>query len=117
MSLAARLSSFLVSFGITSTFFINFCAWVFQCGCRALWAGAAAACNIHAQQGRHCPWCRHGYAGYTAVMTLLCAPQLAFSLWSRWNWPVRTLVAVALFPAIGLLLALGMGWLEQYWRP
>jgi hypothetical protein len=72
-------------------------------------------CNIHAQQGHHCPWCSHGEAGYMVVMTLLCGPQLAFSLFSRWSWPVRTVAAVAMFPAIGGLVALGMGWWERYW--
>jgi len=48
-------------------------------------------------------------------MTLLCAPQLAVSLRAHWNWPVRTLVAIALFPAIGLLVALVMGWMDGYW--
>jgi len=113
--LAAKLSPFLISFAITSTFFINLCSWIFQCGCRALWAGADAACNIHAQHGRHCPWCGHGRAGYFIVMTLLCAPQLAVSLWPRWSWTVRTVVAIGLFPTVGVLVAAVMGWMDHYW--
>lgn len=112
-----RLSPFLISFAVTCTFFINFCAWIFQCGCRALWAGADAACNIHAQHGRHCPWCSHGQMGYALVMILLCLPQLAVSLHSRWTWTVRAIVATALFPAAGLVVALLFGWVEGYWRP
>src|SRR5579864_8863158 len=80
----SRLNTVLpltVSLTATSVFFINLCAAIFRCGCRALWAGADAACNIHAPSGHHCPWCAHGTAGYTAVMVLLCAPQLAVSLW------------------------------------
>jgi len=112
-----RFSPFLVSFAITCAFFINFCAWIFQCGCRSLWAGADLACNIHAAHGRHCPWCSHGYAGYAIVMALLCAPQLAVTLFTRWNWPVRAILAVAMFPVSGLLVALAFGRLDAYWRP
>ena len=114
---AARLSPFLISFAVTCAFFINFCAWIFNCGCHSLWAGADAACNIHAHAGRHCPWCSHGYLGYAVVMALLCAPQFAVSVWTRWSWPLRTLAAVALFPATGVVVALAMGWSAGYWGP
>ena len=77
---AERLVPFAISFAVTCAFVINFCAWMFQCGCRALWAGADAACNIHVLHSRHCPWCSHGTMGYVVIMTLLCAPQLAVSL-------------------------------------
>jgi hypothetical protein len=112
-----RLSPFLISFAVTSVFFINFCSWIFKCGCRSLWAGADAACNIHAMHSHHCPWCSHGHAGQALVMMLICAPQLAIALAAKWSWPVRTIVATALFPAAGLLVALAFGWADSYWRP
>jgi hypothetical protein len=115
VSLPGRLSSFAVSFAVTCTLFINFCAWIFKCGCMSLWAGADMACNIHAAAGRHCPWCSHGQAGYTLVMMLLSAPQLAFVLSSRFGWVTRTSVALLLFPAMGLVAALGIGWWDGYW--
>jgi hypothetical protein len=105
-----------VSLTATSVFFINFCAAIFRCGCRALWAGADTACNIHASHGHHCPWCAHGTAGYTAVMVLLCLPQLAVSLSPGWGRLTKTLVALALFPAMGLVIALAFGWYDGYWR-
>jgi len=111
-----RITPFLISFTITCAFFINFCALVFQCGCHALWAGADAACNIHAQHGRHCPWCSYGYAGYAVEIILMSAPQFAVSWWTGWSWTVRTIVAVMLFPAAGLLVALGFGIWEGYWK-
>jgi hypothetical protein len=114
--LLGKIGPFLISFAVTSTFFINFCAWIFQCGCRSLWAGADIACNIHAQHGRHCPWCSHGYAGEAVIMALMCAPQLAVSVWTRWSWPVRTLAALALFPASGTIAAVAFGWLDGYWK-
>jgi hypothetical protein len=107
---------FAVSFLVTSAFFINLCAAIFRCGCRALWAGADTACNIHAPHVHHCPWCAHGTTGYTAVMVLLCAPQLAVSLWPRWGRLTRTLTALALFPAMGLVVALAFGWYDGYWH-
>ena len=55
--------------------------------------------------------------GYALVMILLCLPQLAVSLHSRWTWTVRAIVATALFPAAGLVVALLFGWVEGYWRP
>jgi hypothetical protein len=96
-------------------FFLNFCAWIFGCGCRALWAGADDACNIHALHGRHCPWCSHGYAGYAIEMALMTGPQLAVSWFARWNWPLRTAICIAIFPAAGLLTAVLFGWLDGYW--
>jgi hypothetical protein len=105
---------FTVSFTATSVSFINLCAAIFRCGCRALWAGADAACNIHAPRGPHCPWCAHSIAGYTVVMVLLCAPQLAVSLWPRWGLLTRTLIALALLPAMALVVALGFGWHDGY---
>jgi hypothetical protein len=50
------------------------------------------------------------------VMVLLCAPQLAVSLWPRWGRLTKTLIALALFPAMGLLVALAFGWYDGYWR-
>lgn len=50
-------------------------------------------------------------------MTLICAPQLGVALFTKWSWPVRTIVATALFPAIGLLVALAFGWGDSYWTP
>jgi len=117
MKVLSRLSPFLISFAVTSAFFINLCNWIFQCGCRSLWAGADAACNIHSQHLHHCPWCAHGDSGYALAMALICAPQLAVALFTKWNWTMRTVVATALFPAIGLVVALAFGWTDSYWRP
>jgi hypothetical protein len=114
--LASRYSPFLISFAVTCAFFINFCALIFQCGCHSLWAGADATCNIHAQHGRHCPWCSHGYPGYAAEIILLSAPQLLISLRSTWSWTARTLGAVALFPTAGIVVALAFGLWDGYWR-
>jgi len=112
-----RVSPFLISFAVTCIFFINFCAWIFQCGCHSLWAGAEAACNIHGMHGHHCPWCSHGQAGYAIVMIAMCAPQLAIAMLARWSWPVRTAAAVAMFPLMGLICARFFGSVDSYWKP
>ena len=46
---AGRIARAAAAF--TSVFFIDFCNLVYQCGCRSLWAGADAACNIHTHGG------------------------------------------------------------------
>ena len=42
------------AFGIAvlfmAVFFVDFCALVFQCGCRSLWNGISTYCNIHAAE-------------------------------------------------------------------
>ena len=110
-----QLVPFAISVTLTSLFFIDFCAWVFRCGCHSLWAGADAACNIHAMHGRHCPWCAHGTAGYAVVVALVCAPQLAVSMSSRWGLAARTISAIALFPVTAWTVALVFGWFSGYW--
>ena len=41
MSKWVSFGIFLVAAAVTSLFFINFCATVFQCGCQSLWGAAA----------------------------------------------------------------------------
>ena len=67
-----RLLPFAASFSVTCLFFINVCNWIFGCGCRSLWAGADAMCNVHLSASRHCPFCSRGVAGYAAIMDKRC---------------------------------------------
>jgi hypothetical protein len=113
--IAARISPFLIAFAVTCAFFIDFCAWISQCGCRSLWRGADAACNVHAMVGHHCPWCSHGHLGQAIVMLLISAPQLAVAWLPKWGWGLRTAVAVAMFPVVGGVVAIGFGWVDGYW--
>lgn len=110
-----QVAPFLISFAVTCAFFINFCNWIFRCGCRSLWAGADIACNIHASHGHHCPWCSTGYAGETIVMFAMCAPQFAVAMFTRSNFAVRTLAALAMFPVAGSVMALIFGLIYSYW--
>jgi hypothetical protein len=49
-------------------------------------------------------------------MILMCLPQLWVSLRARLSWPVRTIIAIAMFPAAGLFVALWYGWADGYWN-
>jgi hypothetical protein len=110
-----RLLPFAVSFTVTSLFFINVCAWLFQCGCHSLWAGADLTCNVHLASGRHCPICSRGTAGYAGVFVLVCTPQLLAAAWSTWRTAARTALCLALFPVAMLVVGLVLGWYDGYW--
>lgn len=102
---------FLISAIFTSVFFINFCNWVFACGCTWLWAGADAHCNVHQAGGRHCPWCVHDpLPAYLAVL----ATQGWLSA-RPWQWRRRLAAALLSFPLVGGLGALLYGWRSGYW--
>ena len=110
-----RIAPFLISFAVTCAFFIDFCAAMFRCGCRSLWAGADLACNVHAAHSHHCPWCATGYVGETIVMFAMCAPQFTIAMFTRWGFAVRTLAALAMFPIAGSVMSLIFGWIYAYW--
>lgn len=111
-----RWLPFAVSAIVTGIFFIDVCNWWFACGCRSLWAGAAAACNVHAATAPHCPFCTRGIPGYAFVFVVVCAPQMAFAFGTRWSRTLRTLGCLALFPTAMIALAMVMGWYDGYWR-
>jgi hypothetical protein len=113
-SRAQKSLIFAASAIVTSVFFIDFCGAVFQCGCRPLWAGADAFCNIHHASGPHCPWCQHNpYIGYAAMI----GAQAAISFWpSPAGWGARLGVALAAFPVLGGVAALIYGLASGYWR-
>lgn len=119
MKLLPSIVVFIVAALLTSVFFINFCATVFQCGCQSLWTTADRACNIHAAHGKHCPWCVYGNTGYAIVYgsMLGCQAITAFG-GVRWGWPVwvRLIVSLAAFPVSGAILALMFGTYTRYWN-
>ena len=100
----------------TAAFSINFCSWIFGCGCRSWWAGASVACNIHMAGAKHCPWCIYGGQGFQVAFLLILAAQAAIcflpgKLDTRYRW----IVALAAFPALGALVAVFYGWISHYW--
>jgi hypothetical protein len=108
---------FLASATLTTVFFINFCGWIYACGCHSLWAGAALYCNIHTAGVRHCPWCSYGATGYRLALAAVLAPQVIVSFWNaRWRFLTRLALAVAAFPLMGALVAGFYGLISGYWR-
>ena len=112
-----RVIVFLAAAVFTSVFFINLCATIFQCGCQSLWGAADRFCNIHAAHGRHCPWCSFGNAGHMFVFGSMLVAQAAVSFGPWLRAPlIRLVVALAAFPVAGIVLALLLGWITQYWH-
>jgi hypothetical protein len=110
-----RILPFAVSFAVTCVFFINVCDWIFDCGCRSLWAGADAMCNVHLANVHRCPICSRGIAGYAAVMIAVTAPQLAASVWLPLDTVTRIVLCLLLFP-IGMIAVGGLlGLHDGYW--
>ncbi len=108
---------FLLAAAVTSLFIINLCDWIYDCGCRSWWAGAADRCNVHSPDGPHCPWCAAGTRGFAAVYLGILAPQALLSFWPRrWRWQWRLAAALAASPIIGAAIGLIMGWRAGYWE-
>ncbi len=116
-SRAVKALTFAAAATVTSVFFINFCATIFQCGCLSLWNGADAHCTVHIHGMRPCPWCRYGVVASTIPYAIMVAVQAGVSFWPR-AMPamVRVAVAVAAFPAVGAILAGIYGWAAGYWK-
>lgn len=112
-----RALIFLTAAVVTSIFFINLCATIFQCGCQSVWGDADRFCNIHNAHGRHCPWCSFGNVGHAFVYgsMLLAQAVASFGPWFR-SPLLRLAVALASFPIAGLALALLLGLATQYWN-
>src|SRR5688572_2342628 len=108
---------FLAAATVSAVFFIDFCNWIYSCGCRSLWAGAAAHCNIHTAGVKHCPFCSFGTPGYGASYLAVLAPQgfLSFRP-ARWAWYSRFAAAVGVFPLTAAAIALPLGWATGYWN-
>jgi len=107
---------FMFAAGITTVFWLDFCGWVYACGCRSLWAGGAVNCNIHIPNMRHCPWCSSGVTGYRIALMCVIVPQLVIALCSAgWHIAVRFAVTFAAFPLVGGMVAGIYGLLYGYW--
>ena len=110
-----RLLPFAVSFAVTCVFFIDICDWIFDCGCRSLWAGADAMCNVHIVGSRHCPFCSRGVPGYAAIMAAVTLPQFAVAVWTGWSTMARLVVCVLLVPVSMVVVGLLAGAYDGYW--
>lgn len=110
----ALLSAAVIA--LSSVFFIDLCGAVFACGCRSLWAGASALCNVHAATPPHCPWCAHpGWGGAVAFLAISAAQVAAICLPHRLTLPARVLLAATAMPVVGGAVGWLQGWLFGYW--
>ena len=111
-----RTLAFLIGAGFASVFFLNFCDAVYQCGCRSLWDGADAHCNVFDETNRDCPFCAHRPWGDAIPLGAILSAQgfVCFSR-SKMSMRVRALGALLAFPVIGGLVAIAFGILTDYW--
>ncbi len=108
--------AFLLALVVTGVFFVDWCAVVFQCGCRSLWNGIATYCNIHATTGPHCPWCAHPLArGGIAFAAAVVAQWAAVYRTSTSSFVKRPVLALVAFPLVSGLVALVQRFVWDYW--
>ncbi|HVP47439.1 MAG TPA: hypothetical protein VMT32_12675 [Bryobacteraceae bacterium] len=113
---AGRALMFALAAIPTAAFSINFCSWIFGCGCKSWWAGAAAGCNIHLVHAKHCPWCIYDGQGFVVAFVLILAAQALISFGStRLGWPFQLALALAAFPLIGATVGVIYGFISHYW--
>jgi hypothetical protein len=109
LALAAALA-------VSTVFFIDVCGFVFGCGCRSLWAGAAEACNVHHPEGPHCPWCAHpAAAGAVAFAAMALVQGWIVFRRGRAGLPLRFALALLSFPLVTGLVGTLQGVLWDYW--
>ncbi len=114
-SLLLKLVFLGVVVGVGHLFFIQFCDLLFDCGCRALWAGAASHCNIHNPGPPHCPWClQEGSFGWWSFVAVITS-QAAIVLWPGALGPGRVISALLAFPVVGGLAGGAIGVATGYW--
>jgi hypothetical protein len=112
----AGIAAFLPAAAVSCVFTIDLCNWIYRCGCRSLWAGATAHCNIHLEGVKHCPWCEIGNSGFALVGIAILGSQAAAAfLPVGWGWKWRLLGSLTAFPAAGLAVALAVGLAKGYW--
>ena len=113
--------AFLLVLAVTGVFFVDWCALVFQCGCRSLWSGITTYCNIHATTGPHCPWCAHPLAGGGIAFAAAVVAQWASvyrtttSSFIKPSFIKRLALALVAFPLASGLVALVQRFVWDYW--
>lgn len=101
--------------GISYIFFIHLCDLLFDCGCRALWAGAATHCNIHAVAPPHCPWCvRSSVYGWLSL-GLIATAQIGLAFRPGPLGKGRIAAVLLAFPTVGVVAGLVTGLVSGYW--
>ena len=113
--LRKRAAVFAIAALITGVFLIDFCGWIYSCGCQSFLRAGAANCNIH-HGPKHCPWCTHGGMGFvvSAAVVMLGQGWIAFRAVGP-SLLVRLALCLAAFPVLGGLVAWFVGFSQGYW--
>ena len=106
---ALKFGAWILLLAVTWVFYIDLCGFYFQCGCKSLWAGGTAQCNIHHPGMKHCPLCLIPTIGYGALVASVLIAQSHFAWRGKWLW------AIILFPLLTGIQALALGWYRGYW--
>ena len=111
-----RTLLFLGAVALSSALYLNFCDWIYDCGCQAWWSGGVTECNIHDASTHDCPWCSHGFVGgYLPLALVLVGHAAGAFLRYPGGWLTRILVTLLAFPVIGGLTGLAYGLVDGYW--
>ena len=114
-SFGGRGALFLAAAGLSAALFLQFCDLIFQCGCRAFWSGADAACNVHVAGTPNCPWCAHGALGSLPFVAVLVTQAVLAFAPMRGGWPIRIAATLLALPIVGGLGGLIFGLVDGYW--
>ena len=117
ISLQKRAVVFGFAALLSGAFLIDFCGWIYGCGCQSVWKVGALYCNIHTGP-KHCPWCTHGGVGFAVTGILVFGTQawIAFRAAGP-SLLVRLGMCIAAFPLVGGLVAYLVGSAQGYWTP
>lgn len=111
----AKAALFACAAATAYVFFIDWCDFIFRCGCESLWAAAAAHCNVHEASPPHCPWCveqgRYGGAAFAAAV--IAQAGTAFRRGPL--TPARALLVFLAFPAASALAGAAAALWTGYW--
>jgi hypothetical protein len=108
---------FAATAGLAGFFAIDFCNLIYRCGCQGVLGAGATHCNVHqAHAMKHCPWCTHGGVGFVFAMLPVFVGQgwLAFTQ-RPLGWITRLVGGWMLFPVLGGIAALLVGFAQGYW--
>lgn len=62
---------------LTALTFLQFCNAIFDCGCRAWWAGGAAHCDVQVPGAPDCPICAGGDVRFFGLVAVIVLAELA----------------------------------------
>jgi hypothetical protein len=68
---------------VTLVMITPLCGLSFDCGCQALWSGAADHCNVNRAGEPHCPWCEFAVLGSVGVGLTLVIQVAGYRLLRR----------------------------------